>query len=91
MNKGKVGLVDGASFELRLEIAVGVVVFGDQDDARGVLVQAVDDARPLHAAHALEVGTVMEDGIDKGAAIVTGRGVDDQAAGLSTTTRPLSS
>ena len=82
MNKGKVGLVDGASFELRLEMAVGMVVFGDQDDARGILVQAVDDARPLDAAHALEVRAVIEDGVDKGAAIVSGRGVDDQAGGF---------
>ena len=42
---------DGTVFELRLQMAVRFVVFGNQDDAGCVFIQPVDDARPLYSAH----------------------------------------
>lgn len=58
------------------------VVFGDDDAARGVFVEAVDDARAGLATDAGEVVAVVEKGIDEGAVGVACGGVDDEAGGF---------
>ena len=50
VDKGDVGLADLARREELGELAVGGVVFGDDDEAAGVLVETVDDAGAKFAA-----------------------------------------
>ena len=59
--------------ELRRERLMGEVVLGHHEQARGVLVEPVHDARPLHAADAREALPAMGDQrIDQRAGIVAG-------------------
>jgi hypothetical protein len=44
MEEGEVGLCDLASGEHLAEFAMGAVIFGDDDEAAGLLVEAMDDA-----------------------------------------------
>ena len=44
VDEGHVGFLDGAAFELAGDSPVGLVGFGDEDEAGGVAVEAVDDA-----------------------------------------------
>ncbi len=66
---------------------MGAVVFGDEDDAAGLLVEAVDDAGAEVAADAGELVEVVEEGVDEGAVVAgvvggAGAGVDHHAGGL---------
>ena len=69
--------------QLRAEGQVGGVVFGGDDEAAGIAVDAVDDAGALFAADAGEtVAAVVEQGVDQGAVRVAGGRMDHQARGL---------
>ena len=61
---------------------MGEVALGDEEDARGVAVEAVDDAGAELAADAGEVADVVEQGVDEGARAVAGRGMHDDARRL---------
>lgn len=82
VDNGQVGFGDATVGEGFGETAVGAVVFGDDDAARGVFVEAVDDARAGLATDAGEVVAVVEKGIDEGAVGVACGGVDDEAGGF---------
>ena len=70
----------GEGLRQRLVRAVGL---GDDHDAAGVLVEAVDDARPLDAADAGKAGAAMVDQrVDQRAGPVAGAGMDDEAGRL---------
>ena len=58
VEEGDVGLGDLAAGEHLAEFAVGAVVFGDEDEAAGELVEAVDDAGAQVAADVGELGEV---------------------------------
>ena len=77
--QGEVDPLDLAALDLRLQGAVGGVVASDDEQAAGVLVEAVDDARALRvlppAEHVAELA-------DQGRARVRRRRVDDQARRL---------
>ena len=81
-DEGEVFLVDGALFELEGEVAVGLVVFGDQEEARGVAVQAVDDTGAVFAGDGGEGVVAKLEGVDQGAGPVALGGVDDHAGGF---------
>ena len=68
-----------------------LLVLRDDDQAGRVLVEAVHDARPLHAADAGQVRAVGQQGVDQGAAAVAGPGCTGMPAGLLTTIRCSSS
>src|SRR5271169_4445058 len=56
---------------------------GDDHQPAGVLVEAMDDARPSHAADTGKAGAAMGDQrIDEGAVGVSRRGMNDEAGGL---------
>ena len=77
-----------AAGELPDEGAVGLVVLGDHEQARGPLVEAVDDARPEDAADAGEVAHVREQRVHERARGACRRpGERRGPAGLSTTSR----
>ena len=83
MDEGHVGFFDRAAFKLAGEAPVGLVGFGDEDQAGGVAVKAVDDAGPPGIAAGGECGVgqlgVVEEGVDEGAGPVAAGGVDDEA------------
>ncbi|MHC2247105.1 hypothetical protein ACVJH7_006412 [Bradyrhizobium elkanii] len=69
--------------ELRGQRLVGVVVLGDHHQSRGVLVEAVHDARPLDPADAGQARAAMRDQrVDQRAAGVAGGGMHDEAPRL---------
>ena len=66
---------------------MGAVVFGDEDEAAGLLVEAMDDAGAEVAADVGEFVEVEEEGVDEGATVAgvvggAGSGVDHHAGGL---------
>ena len=71
-----------SSRELAHERAVGFVVLGHHEQARGAPVEAVHDARAQHAAHSGEVLHVVEQGVDEGPLGVPGAGMDHEAGRL---------
>jgi hypothetical protein len=87
VDEGNVGLFDLALGEHVAELAVGAVVFGDEDDTAGLLVEAVDDAGAEVSADAGELVEVVEESVDEGAVVAgvvgdAGAGVDHHACGL---------
>jgi hypothetical protein len=87
VEESDVGLGDLTAGEHVAEFAMRAVVFGDEDEAAGELVEAVDDAGAEIAADVGEFGEVEEEGVDEGAAVagVFGRAracVDHHASGF---------
>ena len=82
LDEGEVGFGDLAGGELAGEGAVGGVGAGDEEDAAGAFVEAVDDAGAEIAAEGGELGEVVEEGVDEGAGAAAGAEVDDEAGGL---------
>ncbi len=80
-------LLDLASGELRGQLAMGGVVFGDHDEAAGFFVEAVDDAGAQLAADLRERAEAVQQGVDQGVAIAVGvggagAGVDHHTGGF---------
>ena len=82
LDERDVGLLDGAVLELLREGVVRGVVLRDEDDARRVAVEPVDDAGAQHAADAGEIGAVREDRVDERAGRVAGRRMHRHAGRL---------
>ena len=60
-----------------------LVGLGHHNNARGVLVKAMDDTRPAHAADPREAVAAMgEQGIDQGAGVMAGGGMNNQSRRL---------
>ena len=78
---GEVELFHGGALgELGGEGLVSDVGFRDYEAARGVFVEAVDDAGALDAADAGELAfAVVEEGVDESAIGIAGGGVNDDA------------
>ncbi len=81
VDESEVGFVDLAGGEHLAELSVGAVVFGNEDEAAGLLVEAVDDAGAEVAADFGELGEVVEEGVDEGAAVAGVVGIDCGGAG----------
>ena len=64
VDEGDVSLGDLTLGEHLAELAVGAVVFGDEDETAGLLVEAVDDAGAQVAADVGEFGEVEEERVD---------------------------
>jgi hypothetical protein len=84
VEESDVGFGNLAAGEHLAELAVGAVVFGDEDETAGEFVEAVDDARAKIAADVGEFGEVEEEGVDEGAAVAgvvggAGAGVNHHA------------
>ena len=91
VNEGDVGLFELATREHLAELAVGAVVLGDDDDAAGLLVEAVDDSGAEFAAEVRELVEVMQQRVDEGSAVAlvsfpgsggSRAGVNHQSGGL---------
>ena len=62
------------------EPAMGAIIFCDHHETARIFVEAVNDAWPLYAANSREAAAAVgNEGIDQGAARVSGTGVDDKA------------
>jgi hypothetical protein len=94
VEEGDVGFRDLALGEHLAQLAVCAVVFGDEDEATGLLVEAMDNAGAEIAAYVGEFVEVEEEGVDEGALVAgvgfaggcgwcgAGSGVDHHAGGL---------
>jgi hypothetical protein len=82
LDDGEIDLVDFAGGELFAEGAVGGVGARDDDDAAGFFVEAMDDTGTIVAAGGGELAEVVEQGIDEGAGVLAGAGMDDYARGF---------
>ena len=91
MEEGEVGLGDLALGEHLAEFAVRAVVFGDEDEAAGLFVEAMDDAGAEIATDVGEFVEVEEERVDESAAVagvwfagcgVPCSGVDHHAGGF---------
>jgi hypothetical protein len=69
VEEGYVSLGDLALGEHLTEFAVRAVVFGDDDEAAGLFVEAMDDAGAEFAAYVGEFVEVEEERVDEGAAV----------------------
>lgn len=86
-DQGEIGPLQGAAAamvgELGGEALMGEVVLGDDEQAARVLVEAVDDAGPAHAADPGQAHPAMRDQpIDEGAVLVPRRRVHDEPCRL---------
>lgn len=85
VDEGEVAFVDAAVFELVAEFPVGLVLFGEDDAAGGVAVEAMNDAGAGEfladggesAAERAGVLEVPGEGVDERAGEVRASGVDD--------------
>jgi hypothetical protein len=87
VDEGQVRLRDLALGEHLAELAVGAVVFGDEDQAARLLIQAMDDAGAEIAADVGEFVEVEEECVDEGPSVAgvicaAGSGVHHHASGL---------
>src|SRR5215813_2370665 len=82
VHEREVGLLDRAFLKRALERLECRVVLGDDEAAGGLLVEAVDDARPEHAADAGQPRDVVEERVDERSSRVAGGGMDDETGGL---------
>jgi hypothetical protein len=69
VEEGDVSFGDLTAGEHVAEFAVSAVVFGDEDEAAGELVEAMDDAGAEVAADVREFGEVEEESVDEGAPV----------------------
>ena len=90
MHQRPIGLLDLPALKLAGEGLMSGVGTGHHDDAAGVFVQTVDNARPQLAAQFRQTPEVVQKRIHKGARVVTcagmhhhtGRLVDDHQVGI---------
>ena len=87
VEESDIGLGDLALGEHLAEFAVGAVVFGDEDEAAGLFVEAMDDAGAEIAADVGEIVEVEQQCVDEGAAVAgfvvcAGAGMDHHAGGF---------
>ncbi len=82
VDEREVRLLDGARLERVLERLEGGVVLGDDEAARRLLVEAVDDARPENAADAREPRDVVQERVDQGPPGVPGGRMDHEPGRL---------
>ena len=79
----QVAPVDAVGGELLGQPLMGDVVLGDDQQARRILVDPVDDPGPRHAADAATgSAAMMEQRVDQRPVAVAGGGMDDQPGGL---------
>jgi hypothetical protein len=82
VNESDVGLLDGAAAEGFAETGVRGVVFGDEDDPGGVLIEAMDQTRAQGIAANGKSLAAAQQGIDESAANVAGTSMDGHAGRL---------
>ena len=82
LDEGEIDLFDVAVSELMGERVVGLVGFGDDEDAAGEAVEAMDDARAERSLDLRELREVMEQGVDEGSVMDTGSSMDGHAGRL---------
>lgn len=79
----QIGAADRMIGELPCQPLVRRIGLGYDQQAGSVLVDAMDDTRPRHAADARQLSLAMvQQGIDQRAVEITGGGMDDEAGGL---------
>lgn len=78
-DKSEILLVDVTRLELLLQVMKCLFMFGGNQDTTGIFIETVHDAGPPFTADALQVGTVMQQGMNQGPGVVTRGWMDDHA------------
>src|SRR4051812_40989939 len=81
-HEGQVDFSHGARGKLLRKIAVGRVVFGNDQGAARFLVEAMDDAGTFLAADAGKIFTMGQERVDQSSLLVPGAGMNDQPRGF---------
>ena len=79
IDEGEISFFNTSRSELLGQGAVDLFRFGHHQTARGLLVEAVDDARTLGATHNFDPRTMVEKPVGKSALAVTRAGVHNEA------------
>ncbi len=82
VHQGQVRLAHLPLLQLACELGSGALAPGDDEEARGVLVEAVDDAGPHRVAEGRQLGRRRQQGVDQRPAGVSRRRVDGEPGGL---------
>jgi len=82
LNQTKIDFLHFAGFELPLEFGVSSLAPGDDHDARCLLVQSMDDARPLGVSDLLDAREMVKKSIDQSYLFYPGTRMNRQAGGL---------
>ena len=77
LQQRQIALGDRPRLELRLQVLANRFVLGCDDQAGGVLVQTMHDARPLLVASIRQIGAVRQQSVDQRAAPVAVRWMHD--------------
>ena len=80
--EGGVAALEAALLQLRRQRAVARVALGDDEQAGGVAVEAMDDPRSQDAVDAGQVAAMVQQGVDEGAVPGARRRVHDHAGGF---------
>lgn len=83
MHDGEIGALNIVGLPLGGKALMGLVILGDDHDARGFFVEPMHNARADHPANAGErVAAMVEQGVDQRAGPIACSRVDDQPGGL---------
>jgi hypothetical protein len=82
VDDGEVFFFDGAVLELPCDLPLRDVVFGDDHNAGGVAVEAMDDAGSEFAQAGRQLAGIMSQGIDQRSVSVAAGWMDDEVGGL---------
>jgi hypothetical protein len=82
LHAGEVDFPDGAVAKGFCQSVVSRIMPGDDEAAAGVFIQPMHDAGSGHSADAGERAEVVKQGVDQGAILMAGSGVDDHAGGF---------
>ncbi len=82
IDESEVGFLHFSGGELIGERTVGLLGFRDDKTSRGLLVEAVDDSRPLRASDDFYAHAVVKEAVGEGAFAVASARVDDEPCGF---------
>ncbi len=75
---GEIGFLDGAVFELSGDAPMGLIAFGDEHDACGISVKAMEDSGSPSSVDGTPFLSVMDEAIDQSAGPFSSSGVDHE-------------
>ena len=80
VDEGDVYSLHRVIFKLGGQLVMGIVVFGDRQEAGCILIDAMDDAGAKLAVDRAQILRVKHQGVGQGQIFVAGAGMDDEAA-----------
>lgn len=75
-------LLDLPGLELQTQCRMGLVILRHHQEARGILIQSMDDPRPRDSTDGRKGSAVPQESMDQRPGMMSGRRMDHQAGGL---------